>query len=567
MAEDEQGRRERDVDKGKATSGLASFSLGMQAEAGALDTEEREINLRQQLVDWHRKVRDLRLSEMKKEHQVEILSARIEFLSGSVAQGESAIARLQAQLVERDEQNSKKESEWRERAQRLEKLLHRRKLAQSLRSIGDRTQIAKARTRAEKADRADKAKVPAKDKVAKASKDSKDDDVGLPYEDWENEAAAARLEADEEDELAQLGDADMTGLEMDMDASLSKGRSAGQPLEHLSQSYSVAPQIRNKWEEVVDHLRQELEASRVKLQSQKQQVDDLTRQLDHNRIALQSEKGQHAGKMERLLAERNRNLETAKTFINDLQDQVRKKDDVIQGCKQDLEKMKRKYEAQRQADDLEIDRLNDAMVQHGDRAMTELKSALTFLDDMPRMPKGVVSVAQMDEAIREREATITTLTQEVTALQKQLEDEKAMSAARLQQREAELTQANAHLDVARTSKPEEARLKQLVQKLMLDLDDRDAKVVALEGAVMELKQEALKAADLSVGQRPSQDEKRAEVDKELADHKAKLEKRVDQLHRQLKRCFICVLAVAFTTAVAFVVPAKTPERRLNRTLG
>ena len=76
----------------------------------------------------------------------------------------------------------------------------------------------------------------------------------------------------------------------------------------------------------------------------------------------------------------------------------------------------------------------------GDQAMGELKNALTFLDDMPRMPKaisrhgrptsltnmpsfmvqGVVSVAQMDEAVREREAHITVLTQEVQLLQKRV---------------------------------------------------------------------------------------------------------------------------------------------------
>lgn len=112
-----------------------------------------------------------------------------------------------------------------------------------------------------------------------------------------------------------------------------------------------------------------------------------------------------------LEAERKRILEVAKQTVDSLAKQVKNKNDAIERYQQLMEKDRLKYEQRKQADEAEIERLNEKLNQVGpdsvhplssrlecscsvcrigwqgdDKNLHQLKSALGFLDDRPRLP-------------------------------------------------------------------------------------------------------------------------------------------------------------------------------------
>jgi hypothetical protein len=68
-----------------------------------------------------------------------------------------------------------------------------------------------------------------------------------------------------------------------------------------------------------------------------------------------------------------------------------------------LEGQQTKFAAQREADRCEVERLHTALSAAGDGNMTKLRTALTYLEDMPPLPKGVMTMDAVDEVLQEKE--------------------------------------------------------------------------------------------------------------------------------------------------------------------
>jgi hypothetical protein len=75
--------------------------------------------------------------------------------------------------------------------------------------------------------------------------------------------------------------------------------------------------------------------------------------------------------------------------------------------------IRQQMSAQKEIDDAEIEELNSKLLSAQDGNMSKLQSALNFLDEMPELPKSLVTVEEMDEVIKEKDHMITLLHAEI----------------------------------------------------------------------------------------------------------------------------------------------------------
>jgi hypothetical protein len=84
--------------------------------------------------------------------------------------------------------------------------------------------------------------------------------------------------------------------------------------------------------------------------------------------------------------DRQRMMSTASAQIESLTKQVAKKNEAIHIYRAMWENERQKYELKLQQRNADVERLQEALANAGDEATGQLRKALGFLEDMPRLP-------------------------------------------------------------------------------------------------------------------------------------------------------------------------------------
>jgi hypothetical protein len=96
--------------------------------------------------------------------------------------------------------------------------------------------------------------------------------------------------------------------------------------------------------------------------------------------------------MQRFNADKERLLATAHHSIEALQSQVAQKNAQLKQYSEMLAQAHEHFRGQKEAAEREIEKLNDQLIKGGDTTMSKIKAALSFLDDMPNLPKVCAAV-------------------------------------------------------------------------------------------------------------------------------------------------------------------------------
>lgn len=335
---------------------------------------EFEARLRQKVTHYNEKVRELRLSEMQLNHKVQVLQNRNDFLSTNNGENEAMIAKLQQQVADSESTLMQREQELASRKKELDSQEHRLNLAQSL---------GRLEREDERLTRDRKAKALRKRLIAKQQAIQEEHPSGLKF-DLEDDL-------DDEDEvyLESVGSDDEGGW----------GDGGARP--------GVIDTI--QWASVEKKLRNDMLTAKKVMDAQKKTIEELQRNNAVLTKTIEDNKVQLANDSELNSTERQRILSTAQQTIASLHKQLAQKNEAIARYQQMLESARLKYQARKEMDEAEIERLNEALLDKGNQNMGKLQSALSFLDGVPKLPEGVITIAEMDDQLNEKKHMIEAL--------------------------------------------------------------------------------------------------------------------------------------------------------------
>eukprot|EP01006_Ploeotia_vitrea_P042084 TRINITY_DN66604_c3_g2_i1.p1 TRINITY_DN66604_c3_g2~~TRINITY_DN66604_c3_g2_i1.p1 ORF type:complete len:1500 (+),score=973.79 TRINITY_DN66604_c3_g2_i1:579-4502(+) len=245
------------------------------------------------------------------------------------------------------------------------------------------------------------------------------------------------------------------------------------------------------WRELVADLRAELGVREDMLSRKEANIEELRSKMLEQQRTFDKEIQHRNNEQSLKEAERQRILTTAQQTIESLQLLVKQKTDAVGKYEQIIERERTRFRAQRDLDVAEIERLNDQLMGGDDQTISKLNEALTFLEDMPNVPKGVVSAEQLEEIKHERDMRIASLQAEVDTLHEKLAVLNGEHKAALEQ----VQQYREELEAFRSDGGPTNRMRQLLQQLKRDSAAKEAKVRQLEQAVQRVKQELLEVTE------------------------------------------------------------------------
>jgi len=184
-----------------------------------------------------------------------------------------------------------------------------------------------------------------------------------------------------------------------------------------------------------------------------------------------------------------------------------------------------------------------------------------MLDDMPKLPKGVVTVGEMDERVRERDATIAVLSREMEVMKAQNASQASVAQQqlrtledKLQARDTRLGELSGRIDElegerdeakAKHSESENERqserqrqnlsepVNRKMEALATKLKAEQEAVTALEAAIRELQHKLIEATEHNADLRPASEHE--ELTKKFIDERRTLKRRIEALEKQLAR--------------------------------
>jgi len=310
--------------------------------------------------------------------------------------------------------------------------------------------------------------------------------------------------------------------------------------ESLNQSSSTDVQL---LERLLSELQEKLRLAKDVMSHQKLRIETLEDEVDRLNTITQSEKISSESAVAVATHEKGRLLQAAQATIRSLQEQLEAKNTRIEKYQSMLEQAAAGYKARKVADEAEIERLNSLLLQQNGAGLAQLQSALTFLDEMPRLPNEVVAKEEMERILHEKEAAIQAATKEVEILRIQLEEERTTKLDAEESRsktevdlQARIKELEAEIQTLKSSKSDETKINKLVAKLRNEIATKDENVRKMEEAMSQLKMNVLaQTADFRkmasmVGAGESKDNEPSSS----GDSSADLAKQVVTLERKLK---------------------------------
>jgi hypothetical protein len=468
------------------------LSDGSKASKGAFQVHSRnefEAKLRQKVVHYNEQVRELRLSEMQLEHKAQVLEARNEFLSSHNHENEMLIAKQQQRLADLESSRMQRDNDMAAKKKSLDAREHRMELVKGLGNL--------EREREAGANLGEKARL------------------------IKHRAIARRQNAQGEHS---------SGLRLDPDDDLEEGEDQLEGQEGAwwaegQEGPSIHTQMQ-QWAAVEKKLRDDVGKAKQVLDAQKRTIEDLKRKNEQLTKNAADYVTQQDNDSELNSAERTRILSTAQDTVRSLHTQLSQKNDAILRYQQMMEKARRKFQAQRELDEVEIERLNEQVVQSGGQHMGKLQSAMSFLSQVPALPQGVVATEELEDRLAVKEQALQEARREAEVLRTKGKQDRAKLGQELRDAVAENVTAKEHgeklrKDLSESRTAHEAAslelravresmglgdgseesvssgLKGMVGALKKQLGDKESQVNALQDAIAELKEEILSVASES----------------------------------------------------------------------
>lgn len=331
-----------------------------------MDRDEVLLQGKQQCIEWGRQVKEMKLNDLRLKHGLRIMETKLAGLTSSNEEYKQAVDRLHQQLVEKESEISTKENEWRERNAALSKLEANLKLSQSMAKLEYRASV----------------------KAGKGGKPA----VGVSASSSGAENGEDAASGDEE-AGKHRGVAFVSG-------GAQKNNDGGEnQVEEEDEDEMILPMTNRRFDEIIQKMKKDMNAAQIVMHQQ----DEVIAQLKYKLDLVEREKQLLGDKFEATTeissVSKQQLMSTAQKTIESLTKQLASKAESVNKYAEMIETLKKKADAQRQTDSLEIERLNELLMKQGDHDMDKLKAALSFLSDIPQLPDGVMSRSEVGKSI------------------------------------------------------------------------------------------------------------------------------------------------------------------------
>ena len=443
-------------------------SLSLTGQSGvALDAAEYSLKLRQQLVKYSSQLSALKLTAVKNQHLISTHESKLALQAKELAEYESKLGSLQQQLAEKDLYITQKENEFKEQYMHLREMESKMKLEQSLARMNSKANNTRAQNNAVQILKRMQGDPSARATDLRGRVDEDDDPFSVHVKD----ASGADVDVDSLDlhELAKVGEGLTAGSEDGVGGGMLEG--------------------------VLIQLQSKLRHAKEVMSDQRERIADLESEMARVAASKAADEAALTSAQDLAAMERARLLSTAQGTIQNLNEQLSTKNDRIAKYQQMLESAAAKFKARKVADEAEIERLNGLLIQANSEGLGQLNSAMTFLDEMPRLPKDVVSRLEMDTQIKEKDALVALLQREMEFFKAAAQEEKAArqeidtEMKRLyNDSTAEIDGLKKQISLLESGRADDAAMSKLVDKLRADLHSKDASLSKLQDALSNLKE-------------------------------------------------------------------------------
>jgi chromosome segregation ATPase len=497
-------------------------SLSLQTATSALDSDEYSLRLRQALAKYSQDLSRHKLNEVRLEHQVTALESKLSFVTNEVKSYESQLGKLQQQLVEKDLYIQNKENAIKEERLALAEQQTKLKMNESLARMERAQQNKKAQRNAVKAIR----RITGREDEGQGAGagDEEDDD---PF----NPKSAA---IPEETDVFTLHNEDGTAVDVD---DLDIGEELRQSLNASAIGAAGGANPR-QLEGLLTQLQDKMRLAKQVMTDQKERIAELESELQRWEKLKAADATALATATEVANTERARLLSTAQATILNLNEQLASKNARLDKYQEMLDSAQAKFQSRRVQYEAEIERLNSLLLDKNSSNLTQLKGAMNFLDELPRLPKDVVSRVEMEDILKEKEGIMNQLNKEIEFLNVRIKDEVEARAAidnelkkLYKESSEEIKSQRAQVAELESLRTEDAKLVKLVAKLQAENKAKENELGSIQEAMATLKNEMVaNKALLPSGAAGGE----AKEDASGSSDPAELKKQISALERKVK---------------------------------
>ncbi len=521
---------------------LAALTPPPVQRRGALgdghDSEAYVSKLQKQISTWSTQIKALKLGELESKHSTKALTSRVAFLEETCRGKDEEISQLHQRIVHQESELKDKEAHWADQLQAL-------KTEQQTQSRRHQSQlqIASSGDKASQPQAIKRSSTRGSDKSRKQGPLVKA--VATAFVKSGGNTRYSRATSESNSEEAQVSDSDSMSSSSTPSRDVSNRTRGGDNLTEL-----------------VDRLTLGLNEAKHKLDIQAKRIVQLEAQARKAEAAHAADRGSYEHSSKTQHEEQTRMLNAAQDAIKNLHKQMQLKNETVESYKRMLEKARMSSQAQKAADDAEIENLNQQLLKRQDETIGKFKNALDYLNDMPQLPHNVVTAERMHEAVSQKEHEIAVLNAEITALTNQVEmarretqyqrdlagqaqqvaaahlDEAKAENARLRGEIFDLVKANEEQkDTLTKQADEERKLEELISTFRKQMKQKEDKLATLQQALLNLKSARLSneesVADHQIKVEFDSKVRIGELETEKALQREKYEKRLKKLSDQL----------------------------------